>query len=152
LWFDQCFFGWLVGLKFNEKKEPVKAVLFQRITDHCILLVSHISGMAFESPDVTMTGAEYVKELKDALLKYIDGLGTDAFSLSIKKAILELDRQLDVLISSAKVREYIPKKVWYEEVTDVFSKLAVLGKILKNEGLRVSAEALYDLYIEKGSP
>jgi hypothetical protein len=152
--------GWLGRYAYDkvklgrEKKqaEPVVKALLQRISDHCALLMSHLSLLAFAEPKTCSIVADYVKESKDSLLQYVNELAKDPLSLKIKKAILELDRQLDLLINTSKARQLMDDKMWLREVTDTLSRLAHLSGLVGNEGARIGAEALHDLYLEKAEP
>jgi hypothetical protein len=149
--------GWLGRFIYDKfrfrtekrQKEPVQKALLKRIADHCRLLTSFMSLMACDSPKGCVFTANYVKESKEALLRCIGELGNDAASSETKKAILELERRLDVLIALAQSRKYISDEKWMEDISNVLAQIESIGRLIKNDAVWVSAGALHDTYKRK---
>jgi len=87
-----------------------------------------------------------------ALFDHIGKVGNNVISLDMQKAMLELDKRLEVLINSASIREHYPEKEWSKDVESVLSQLLILLEELPDNQTKIGVEAWLEVFREKHIP
>lgn len=146
-WLSRYSYDLLKTRKEKKRNEPVKNILLQRVETHLNLLAVWIQLVAYEKRTIPDAVLEKITHSKQALIESAT-LGIEVITPDIKRGLLELDKKLELLTSTAPIREHYPDEMWFDEIDGILSQIITLFSLLDGRDKSIALEAWLDVFRE----